>query len=253
MKSVRAGAVLATGVVLVLAGTAQAQDALVPTGDVEVLEPSRNWGTTANTIVTHEASDFEIFIGMFGGATPNGARFCGGSANCGWLAGIQLPAGAILTSVELDACDTDVIDQVQVAVFRSAKGGGAVTGLAPFGGTGGPTTPGCAVFVRPLTAPETIDNLTNNYILDVISGRTDTTSFKAVRVNYRLQVSAAPATATFPNDVPTTHPFFRFVEAMAASGLTGGCGAGSFCPDTAVTRGQLAVFLASALGLHFPN
>lgn len=70
-----------------------------------------------------------------------------------------------------------------------------------------------------------------------------------MRVRYRLQVSPAPATATFPNDVPTTHPFFRFVEALAASGLTGGCGPGSFCPDQPVTRGQMAVFLAAALGL----
>ena len=70
---------------------------------------------------------------------------------------------------------------------------------------------------------------------------------------YRLQVSPAPATATFPNDVPTSHPQFRFVEALAASGLTSGCGAGSFCPDSPLTRGQMSVFLAVALGLHFPN
>lgn len=66
-------------------------------------------------------------------------------------------------------------------------------------------------------------------------------------------MSPAPATATFPNDVPTTHAFFRFVEALAASGVTGGCGPRSYCPDAAVTRGQMAVFLATALGLHFPN
>jgi hypothetical protein len=59
-------------------------------------------------------------------------------------------------------------------------------------------------------------------------------------------------TATFPNDVPTTHPFFRFIEALAASGITAGCDAGSFCPDDPVTRGQMAVFLVAALGLHFP-
>ena len=47
--------------------------------------------------------------------------------------------------------------------------------------------------------------------------------------------------------------FFRFVEAMAASGLTGGCAPGSFCPDQPVTRGQMSVFLSLALGLHFPN
>ena len=50
---------------------------------------------------------------------------------------------------------------------------------------------------------------------------------------------------------PTTHPFFRFVEALAEAGITAGCGPGSFCPDTPVTRGQIAVFLSVALGLYW--
>jgi hypothetical protein len=115
-------------------------------------------------------------------------------------------------------------------------------------------TPGCAPFNLPLTTPHTIDNANNAYFLDIqLAGPSNTTRFTSVRVFYKLQVSPAPATATFPTDVPTSHPFFRFIEAMAASGITGGCGPGSYCPDSAVTRGQMAVFLATALGLHFPN
>ena len=72
------------------------------------------------------------------------------------------------------------------------------------------------------------------------------------RVRYRLQVSPAPATATF-GDVPAASSIHRFVEALAAAGITGGCGGGNYCPDAALTRGQMAVFLATALGLHFPN
>jgi hypothetical protein len=52
--------------------------------------------------------------------------------------------------------------------------------------------------------------------------------------------------------VPTNHPFFQFVEALAASGITAGCGNGNFCPDAPLTRGQMAVFLSKALGLHWP-
>lgn len=44
-----------------------------------------------------------------------------------------------------------------------------------------------------------------------------------MRVYYTLQVSPAPAVATF-SDVPTSHPFFRFIEALVASGITAGCG-----------------------------
>jgi hypothetical protein len=72
-----------------------------------------------------------------------------------------------------------------------------------------------------------------------------------VRLLFRRQVSPAPATASF-GDVPTGHLFFQFVEALAASGITAGCGSGNYCPDAPLTRGQMAVFLAKALGLHWP-
>jgi hypothetical protein len=35
--------------------------------------------------------------------------------------------------------------------------------------------------------------------------------------------------------------------------VTGGCGNGNYCPDAPLTRGQMAVFLAKALGLHWPG
>jgi hypothetical protein len=35
------------------------------------------------------------------------------------------------------------------------------------------------------------------------------------------------------------------------SGITAGCGGGNYCLDAALTRGQMAVFLSKALGLHF--
>ncbi len=79
----------------------------------------------------------------------------------------------------------------------------------------------------------------------------DTTAIRAIEVRWRRQVSPAPQAATF-NDVPTNHPFFQFVEALADSGITVGCGGGNYCPDSPLTRGQMAVFLAKALGLHWP-
>ena len=74
---------------------------------------------------------------------------------------------------------------------------------------------------------------------------------RQVRLLYTRQVSPAPAVATF-GDVPTDHGFFQFIEALADSNITAGCGSGNFCPDTPLTRGQMAVFLAKALGLHWP-
>jgi S-layer homology domain len=77
--------------------------------------------------------------------------------------------------------------------------------------------------------------------------------FGWVEVWWHRTVSPPPASPSF-NDVPVGHPFFQFIEALKASGITGGCGDGTtYCPDSPVTRGQMAVFLAKALGLHWPN
>ncbi len=81
--------------------------------------------------------------------------------------------------------------------------------------------------------------------------RSDKLQLQKVSVSWVRDVSPAPASASF-TDVPKSHPFFQFVEALAKSGITGGCGGGKFCPDNALTRGQMAVFLAKGLGLSWP-
>jgi hypothetical protein len=47
-------------------------------------------------------------------------------------------------------------------------------------------------------------------------------------------------------DVPFASPAWRFVEAVENAGVTGGCSAGNYCPDSAVTREQMAAFLLLA-------
>lgn len=64
-------------------------------------------------------------------------------------------------------------------------------------------------------------------------------------------VSPPPAAPTF-GDVSEEHPFFSFIEALAASGVTGGCGGVNLCPDKPVTRERMAAFLAKAMGLYWP-
>jgi hypothetical protein len=75
--------------------------------------------------------------------------------------------------------------------------------------------------------------------------------FGWVEVWWHRSVSPAPASPTF-GDVPTTDIGYQYIEALAASGITGGCGAGNYCPDAKLTRRQMAIFLAKALGLHWP-
>ena len=59
-------------------------------------------------------------------------------------------------------------------------------------------------------------------------------------------LAMAPAlvlgTVTF-GDVPPTNPFYADIQALAASGVTSGCGDGNFCPEGYVTREQMAAFM----------
>lgn len=48
-------------------------------------------------------------------------------------------------------------------------------------------------------------------------------------------------------DVPSTRWTYPYVEALVREGITSGCGVDTFCPTTAATRGQLAVFIIKAL------
>jgi len=50
---------------------------------------------------------------------------------------------------------------------------------------------------------------------------------------------------SFP-DVLITHPFYAYIENLFHNEITSGCGAGNYCPDAAVTRSQMAVFLLKA-------
>ena len=73
-----------------------------------------------------------------------------------------------------------------------------------------------------------------------------------VSLTWKRQVSPPASPQTFA-DVPPSDPGFPHIEALAASGVTAGCAGGSFCPDASLTRRQMAVFLAKALGLHWPE
>jgi hypothetical protein len=167
-----------------------------------------------------------------------------------FLAAPVLPNGVQVERFELSACDIDVSSLVIAFLGACALPAGGCTVMAAVNSGG---TPGCSTFSETLATPLIVDNETTALLVQVQAGPTTANMFSAVKLFYRLRVSPAPGTSTFPDDVPTDHPFFRFVEALAAAGITGGCGTGSYCPESPVTRGEMAVFLATALGLHFPN
>jgi hypothetical protein len=57
--------------------------------------------------------------------------------------------------------------------------------------------------------------------------------------------------APYFTDVPANHPFFNYIQKLRELGVTAGCTATTYCPDSTVTRGQMAAFLVRArLGIQ---
>jgi hypothetical protein len=133
---------------------------------------------------------------------------------------------------------------------------GVATVVAPL--TPPSCTTGDAAVQFTLNPSETIDNFAYSYYVLAILERStidpnQLEKIYSLQLGYALQVSPAPSTASF-DDVPTSHPWFQWIEALKASGITAGCSTSPslFCPDAPVTRGQMAIFLSRGLGLYWP-
>ncbi len=176
-------------------------------------------------------------------------RYSTGSLS-GFVASPHLPSGAVLTYFELDSCDQDPTLDVEAYLY-------ACDGL---GNCGSPislkssnnATP-CGYTSADVSGSDIqIDNY-RNQVTVVVATRSGNfnTRFAGVILGYKLQVSPPPQFPDF-TDVPANHPYFQFIEALYNSGITAGCGNGDYCPDRQITRGEMAVFLAKALGLQWP-
>jgi len=170
------------------------------------------------------------------------------------FAGVDIPAGAIVDFIGLQGWDC------------GKHGTATLFNVAVTGMTGGIVSvesanqpPSCVVgsWYNPTALGWQLQqNVHNAMVADVYfeEGGTFDTEFTMawVEVWWKRSVSPAPATPSF-NDVPTTDGGFQYIEALAASGITGGCGGGKYCPEATLTRRQMTIFLAKALGLHWPN
>jgi S-layer homology domain len=177
------------------------------------------------------------------------SRFCTDCESEGveYFATLTIPAGAVIDFIGVsNRSDTDSI--LDFGLFERGRTG-HTAGLVGFGF---PAHDWDTDYAGPLNV-RVPNNFDKQYVLLVEQAPSPRPQyFGGVEVWWHRTVSPAPAVATF-GDVPASDPFFQFIEALAASGITGGCGGGNFCPDAPLTRGQAAVFLAKALGLHFPH
>ncbi len=58
-----------------------------------------------------------------------------------------------------------------------------------------------------------------------------------------------PATGTKFTDVSSDYWAASWIEQLANEGITSGCAVGQYCPDSPVTRAQMAVFLVRMFNL----
>lgn len=239
-------------IALLLASAARGQDAGTNVPD---FSESPDFGTSS-PILQH--TGFAEFVPGNSGdpfTVENASNYWGRSSTSpiSFYAHPHIPTGARLVSLELDFCDNDPTLHLLLNLVDCDLLGGDCNSVGQITSTNLGVTR-CGHITQDLTATNyTMQNGTRQLVLRAfVNSGTTTNIMLGTVIGYRLQVSAAPAVATF-TDVPTTSPQFRFVEALVGAGITAGCGGGNYCPDAPITRGQMAVFLASALGLHFPN
>jgi len=143
-------------------------------------------------------------------------------------------------------CPDDPVTRAQVAVFivRGVHGAGFVP--PPATGIFDDVPPGpLAPFIEQLFN----DDISNGCGPSVFCPEASVTRGEiAVLLLRALGVDPPAASGTF-DDVPTGHPFARWIEELVRRGISKGCGPTTFCPGAPVTREQIAAFLARAFNL----
>ncbi|HEY3203740.1 MAG TPA: S-layer homology domain-containing protein [Thermoanaerobaculia bacterium] len=214
---------------------------LLPTGQ------RPDFGTQDYTVTTISALSFVPRSWEIGFAvSPSLGRYSGTNTHMNYYSTLNVPAGSIIDFIGLNSTtDTDAV--LGVGLWQRDSGGNKVL-LAGFSA---PAHGWGTDLAGPLGI-QVVSNLGTELVLDVEQAPNPNFQFFAwVEVWWRRTVS--PATTQTFNDVAPGDFGFQFIEALAASGITGGCGGGNFCPNANLTRAQMAVFLSKALGLHWPN
>ena len=149
-------------------------------------------------------------------------------------------------------CPGDLVNRAQMAVFILA----ARDGVPPPPATGtrfDDVPPGfwAGPWIEELAREGVVSGCSGNPPLYCPNNNV-TRAEMAVLLTVSRHEDPPPATGTRFNDVPADSFAARFIEQLAADGITSGCGGGNFCPDLPITRAEMAVFLAVAFHLPLP-
>ena len=217
------------------------------------------FGTAIQTTVIH-ASQWVPYTGtgplsnLYGYAVPVE------TGNSYYWTQLNLPVGATVSVIDAFVYDNDIGDwEFGFKATEAARFGSSAyitLGTADSSGTPGFTNltiyTGDMVFhtFADISGDGTENPVAYVLTLSCVVHSITELRFWGAEVHWFRTISPAPDTATFV-DVPLGAFGFQHIEALAASGITAGCNATHFCPDAPITRAQMAVFLAKALGLHW--
>ena len=237
--------------------------------------PATHWDATVlETLSNGQTHTWTIHVGSsFSDAPPGSFAYAYIEA----LLHSGITAGCGLTTF----CPSDSLSRWQMAVFlaKALYGGvppvaGTVPGLGPYncvaGGTSvfgdvPPTDGGCRHIHYIAAEGITAGCGDGNYC----PAETLTRWQMAVLLAKAMYGGVPPVSGTVPGmgayncvaggssvfaDVPPTDSGCRYIHYIAAEGVTVGCGDGNYCPASALSRSEMAVFITKAfmLGLYEP-
>jgi hypothetical protein len=276
VKALSSLAILAlVGAVSMVATPAGAQHPEAPTPDFDSPAPAVEGSTAFSEPTFGPNWEWKVyhasrFVPWWGASTPDYASsgYLQPAADGDqWWTQVDLPAGSQIIAVMwqiYDGTATGRFSGLRLSRYQAARSGTVPDWetiqdqQTDQAGTPGyqllQISDGLPVTVR---AYEDIDGAGGqDFTAYALNAFTDGTPLGDLRlfgatVVWQRTLSPAPAVASF-GDVPTGFWAFAHIEALVDSGITAGCGGGNYCPGNPVTRDQMAVFLAAAMGLHWP-
>jgi hypothetical protein len=174
--------------------------------------------------------------------SPSGGAF---------LKGIELPWGARMTILEAWFNDTSGSDG-RVYMYKNTQSGTSRNNIT----IGSAGTSGSGGFYQPYFTMNQLNRFRdgssrNFYFLQAVMPATSAVSLRGVRIFWHREVRTGLPNP-FTDIYMLNSRFQNAILALAESGITRGKTPTTFEPFTNVTRGEVAVFFAEALGLHWP-
>jgi hypothetical protein len=159
-----------------------------------------------------------------------------GSTFAGWSGDADCSGGAVTMNSDVNCTATFTLNTYSLTVNKTGTGSGTVGGGGTYNyGTSHDITAVAAAgsTFSGWSGACTGINPTCHITMD---------TNKSVTAHF-----LAEGTTSF-NDVPSGYWAWNYIEALLNNNITSGCGGGNYCPESLVTRGQMAVFLLKALG-----